>query len=79
MIAAILLLRRKPLGFVLGPVLLTYLVLSGLGLVLMGMMVARRGFETGYTLGGIGLVIAAGSAVLLSLCLRENKAAPQTI
>lgn len=72
-IAAILLLRRKPLGFVLGPILLTFLVLSGLGLASMGMALGRRGFPTGFALFAIALGIAAGSAVLLALSLREAK------
>jgi len=72
MIAAILLLRRKPLGFVLGPVVLTFLVLSSLVLAPMGTVMARRGFEAGHALFAIGLGIAAGSAVLLGLFLREG-------
>jgi len=71
-IAAILLLRRKPLGFVLGPVVLTFLVLSSLVLAPMGIVMARRGFEAGHALFAIGLGIAAGSAVLLGLFLREG-------
>ena len=73
--AAILLLRRKPLGFVLGPVLLVFLVLSGLGLAAMGTAMARRGFETGYAFFAIALGIAAGGAVLLALSLRGSKLA----
>jgi len=72
MIAAMLLLRRKPLGFVLGPVVLTFLVLSSLVLAPMGIVMARRGFEAGHALFAIGLGIAAGSAVLLGLFLREG-------
>jgi len=77
MIAAILLLRRKPLGFVLGPVFLTVLVLSSLGLVSMGAVMALRGFATGNALFAIGLGIAASSSVLLALSLREGKAVQQ--
>lgn len=73
-IAAILLLQRKPLGFVLGPVVLTFLVLSGVGLAPMGMAMAQRGFETGYALGAIGLGIAACSATSLALFLRGSRA-----
>ncbi|HEY1210626.1 MAG TPA: hypothetical protein VGE85_14760 [Terracidiphilus sp.] len=73
MIAAILLLRHKPLGFVLGPVLLTFLFLSSLMLVPMGMAMDLRGFKAGYTLYAIALGIAAVSAVLLALSLRESK------
>ncbi len=77
MIAAILLLRRKPLGFVLGPVVLTFLVLSSLVLAPMGIAMARRGLEAGYSLSAIGLGIAAGCAVLLALSLRGGKATLQ--
>jgi len=74
MIAAILLLRRRPLGFVLGPVALTFLVLSSLVLAPMGIAMARRGLEKGYALCAIGLGIAAANAVLLMLSLRVTKA-----
>jgi hypothetical protein len=74
MIAAILLLRRRPLGFVLGPVVLTFLVLSSLLLAPMGVAMARSGFETGYALCAIGSGIATGSAVVLAFSLRSQKA-----
>lgn len=60
-IAAILLLRRRPLGFVLGPVVLTFLVLSSLVFASMGIAMARRAFATGYALCAIGSGIATGS------------------
>jgi len=75
LLTAILLLRRKPLGFVLGPVLLTFLAHSGLGLVPMGIAMNLRGFKAGFALYAIALGIAAGSAVLLALSLRSAKAA----
>lgn len=74
LIAAILLLRRKPMGFVLGPVVLTFLALSSLVLAPMGMTMARRGFASGYGLCAIGLGMAAGTVVLLALSLRRPKA-----
>ncbi len=79
LIAAILLLRRRPLGFVLGPVVLTFLVLSSLVLAPMGIAMARHGFATGYTLCAIGLGIAAANAVLLTLSLRVTKATLQPV
>lgn len=79
MIAAILLLRRRPLGFVLGPVVLTFLVLSSLVLAPMGIAMAWRGFATGYALCAIGLGIAAANAVLLTLSLRVTKATLQPV
>jgi len=78
-IAAILLLRRKPLGFVLGPIVLTFLALSSLVLAPMGMAMARRGFEAGHALCAIGLGIAAGSGVLLALSLRRGEATLRTV
>ncbi len=74
MITAILLLRRKPLGFALGPIVLTFLSLSSLVLAPMGIAMATRGFETGHALFAIGSGIATGSAVLLALSLRSQKA-----
>ncbi len=76
-IVGVLLLRRKPLGFVLGPTVLTFLVLSSLALAPMGIEMARRGFEAGRALCVIGLGIAAGSAILLALSLRKSKATLQ--
>ena len=75
LIAAILLLRRKPLGFVLGPVVLTFLILSSLVLAPMGVMTIRHGFASGSALCAIGLGIAAGSGVLLVRVFRTEKAA----
>jgi hypothetical protein len=75
LIAAILLFRRKPLGIVLAPIILTFLALSALVLAPMGIAMARRGFETGGSLCLIGLGIAGGSAVLLTFCFRKDKAA----
>jgi len=75
---AILLLRRKPMGFVLGQVLLTFLVLSSLGLVSLGAAVNLRGLKADYALFPIALGIAAGSALLLALSLREYSAAPHS-
>jgi len=70
---AILLFRRNSLGFVFGPVLLGFLVLSGVGLAAMGTVMAMRGFGPGYGLFAIALGIAAGSAVLLALSLRAGQ------
>ena len=75
LIAAILLLRRKPLGFVLGPVVLTFLILSSLVLAPMGVVMVRHGVATGSALCAIGLGIAMGSVVLLVLIFRTEKAA----
>lgn len=75
LIAAILLLRRKPLGFVLGPVVLTFLILSSLVLASMGVVMVRHSFGTGSVLCATGLGIAMGSAVLLVLIFRTEKAA----
>ncbi len=65
--------RRQPLGFVLGPIVLTFFALSSLALVPMGVAMARRGFESGNALCAIGPGIAAGGTVLLALSLRGGK------
>ena len=74
LIAAILMFQRKPLGFVLGTIVLTFLALSSVVLVPMGIAMTRRGFEAGSTLCEIGLGTAIGATVLLALSLREGKA-----
>jgi len=78
-IAGILLLRRKPLGFVLGPIMLTFLTLSGLMLAPMGIAMARHGFEAGRALCAIGLGIAVVSGVLPALSMRRRKATLQPV
>ena len=75
LLVAILLLRRKPLGIVLGPVLLTFLFLSSVVLAPMGFAMARHGFASGYALSWIGVGIAACSALPLALSLRGPKSA----
>ncbi len=75
LLVAVLLLRRKPLGIVLGPVLLTFLFLSSLVLAPMGFAMARHGFASGYAMSWIGVGIAACSALPLALCLRGPKSA----
>ncbi len=77
LIAATLMLRRKPLGFVLGPIVLTFLALSSLVLVPMGIAMTRRGFEAGSTLCEIGFGIAIAATVLLALSLRVGKASSE--
>lgn len=72
-IAAILMLRRAPLGFALGPIVLTFLALSSLVLVQMGIATTLRGFETGSALSLIGLVIATCSSVLIAISLRGGR------
>ena len=75
LLIAILLLRRKPLGIVLGPVLLTFLFLSSIVLAPMGFAMARHGFASGYALSWIGVGIAACGALPLALSLRGAKSA----
>lgn len=75
LISAILLLWRKPLSFALAPVMLTFLVLSSLGLASMGTLMAMRGFKTDYGLFAVSLGLAVGSAVLLVLFLRGGREA----
>jgi hypothetical protein len=77
LLVAVLLLRRKPLGIVLGPVLLTFLFLSSLVLAPMGLAMARYGFASGYALSWIGMGIAACSALPLALSLRGGKCASE--
>jgi len=72
-IAAILMLRGAPLGFALGPIVLTFLVFSSLVLVPMGIAMTLRGFESGSALSLIGLVIATCSSVLIAISLRGGR------
>ncbi len=69
-IAAILMLRGAPLGFALGPIVLTFLAFSSLVLVPMGIAMTLRGFESGSALSLIGIVIATCSSVLNTISFR---------
>jgi len=73
LIAAILMLRRAPLGIALGPIVLTFLVFSSLVLVPMGIAMTLRGFESGSVLALIGLVIATCSSVLIAISFRGGR------
>jgi len=75
-IGAILLLRRRPVAFALGPVLLAFDVFVGLLLVAISGMMAVRGF--GANAGGfiISGTITGASAILLALFLRKPKSTP---
>lgn len=73
--AGTLLLRRKPAGFALGPIMLAFLALSSVVLVPMGMMMAWRDFAGGSVLCAVGLGIAAIATVPLALSFRGDKAA----
>jgi len=73
-VAAIALLRRKPLGFVLAPVLLAFGCLMFIAIA--GLMFALNlaGFPAGR--GQVALLVAAAAfAVLFLLCLRKGPAA----
>jgi len=63
------------MGFVLAPILLTFLALSSLVLAPMGIAMAWHRIDGGYALCAIGLGIAAGSVALLALSLRGGEAA----
>lgn len=78
LITGVLLLRREPLGFTLGPVLLTFLVLSSLLLVPVGLEMNRRGFAAGWVLYAIALGLAAAGGVLLALSMRECRTATRS-
>lgn len=72
-LCAILLLRRRPLGFVLGPILLTFVAFVALLLAALGMAMQSYGFGAafGWIWANVGL--AGLAAVLLALFLRGAK------
>jgi hypothetical protein len=71
-IAAVLLLRRRPLGFVLGPVLLAFTGLLALLIMSIPAVLAWHGHGTGYGAFVNSGVVAAAAAVLLPLSLRSG-------
>jgi len=71
-ITAVLLLRRRPLGFVLGPVLLGFTVLLALLIMSIPALQAWHGLATSYgAFIGTG-VVAVVAAILLPLSLRNG-------
>jgi len=71
-ITAILLLRRRPLGFVLGPVLLAFNLLLALLIMSIPAVLVWRSRETGYGAFVNCGVVAVAAAVLLPLSLRSG-------
>lgn len=78
-VVAILLLRRQPLGLVLGPILLVFVIFVALLLTAMGIVMESRGF--GQAFGGtptnLGLVAVA--VALLVLFLRVERRVETTV
>jgi len=70
------LLKRRPWGYVLGPVLLAKVVTLGAAVLAMGWFSARRGFAVDPVLNVAFVVVTGFAVVLLGLSLRrEGKAA----
>jgi hypothetical protein len=72
-LSAILLLLRRPLGFVFGPILLVFTALLALLLTAMGMVMDARGFGPAFGGTPMNLAIALIAALLLTLFLRKEK------
>jgi hypothetical protein len=70
--AAIMLLRRRPLGFVLGPVLLAFAVLVSLMLVSLFICLNLKGLGPGYVPLVINFLRAAAGMALLALFFRPQ-------
>ncbi len=72
-IGAVLLLLRRPLGFVLGPILLVFVAWVALLLTAMGMVMESRGFGSAFGGTPMNLGLASIAIVLLALFLRAEK------
>jgi len=72
-IVAVLLLLRRPLGFVLGPILLVFTAFVALLLAAMGIVMASRGFGHGFGGTPMNAAVAAVAALLLTQFLRAEK------
>ncbi len=64
-VAAIMLLRRKALGFVFAPALIAFMVLMSAQLAALMIAMTLKGFGTGYTMAVLFGFLSAGFAVLL--------------
>ena len=69
-IIAIQLLRRRPLGFVFGPILLTFTAFLALLLTAMGIAMEARGFGPAFGGTPFNAALAAAAVMLLALFLR---------
>ena len=76
---AILLLRRRPLGFAFAPILLVFAIFVALLLTAMGVVMESRGF--GQAFGGtpVNLGLAAIAVALLALFLRVERRVEATV
>jgi hypothetical protein len=72
-IVAILLLLRRPLGYLLGPILLAFVVFVALLLAAMGIVMESRGFGAAFGGAPMNLGLAVMAAVLLGVFLRGKK------
>jgi hypothetical protein len=72
-IIAILLLLRRPLGFVFGPILLVFTAMLALLLTAMGIVMESRGFGAAFGGTPMNLTIALVAAVLLAMFLHADK------
>lgn len=69
-ITGIMLLRRKPLAFILAPVLMVFVILMTVAVAGMMVAMALKGFANDYVLAAFFLASAAGCTLLLVRCLR---------
>ena len=70
-IAGVALLRRRPLGYVLAPVVLAFGVPMALSLAGMMLVMRTRGFEASLALVSSMILIATASAAILAFLLRR--------
>ena len=72
-IIAVLLLRRKPIGLLLAPNALAFMILMDITIGALNIIMERRGIETSYAVTIVMAILALVSIGLLTLYLRSVK------
>lgn len=72
-ITAILIMKKQPLGYILTPVFLVFIILMAIALIAMVLMVKAQGYGDETSVAGIFMVIAGISILLLTLFLKSVK------
>ncbi|MBZ5563736.1 MAG: hypothetical protein LAP13_15105 [Acidobacteriia bacterium] len=76
-VTAIMLLRRKVLGFVFAPALITFMMLMSAQLAALIVVMGLKGFGTEYGMAGLFAALAVGFAVLLARFFAGKDQSPQ--
>ncbi len=72
-VTGLLVLKKRSIGFVLAPVVLTFFILMDLTIAILTVMMVTKGFEGSMIVAGVMTMLALASALLLVQYLRSNR------